>query len=246
MLSIPRLLPVTILAAVLLLTVKLGGIWDGVSRMQAGIGAAPVQAQQQAQPQTPANQKPDNQQPANQQSGAQEGGASGAEKNGAEKNGVEKNGAAKNGTIVDPILFSRSEIELLQELSRRRDELDRREQTVVQKEGLLAAAEQRIDKKIAELDTIRSNIEALIKKYNEQEEAEVQRLVKIYEAMKPKDAARIFDQLDMNILLQVVERMAERRVAPILADMSPKRANELTSEIASRRQMPNLGAAPTQ
>lgn len=241
MLSIPRLLPVTILAAVLLLTVKLGGIWDGVSRMQAGIGAAPVQAQQQAQPQTPANQKPDNQQPANQQSGAREDGAGGEK-----KNGVEKNGAAKNGTVVDPILFSRSEIELLQELSRRRDELDRREQTVVQKEGLLAAAEQRIDKKIAELDTIRSNIEALIKKYNEQEEAEVQRLVKIYEAMKPKDAARIFDQLDMNILLQVVERMAERRVAPILADMSPKRANELTSEIASRRQMPNLGAAPTQ
>ena len=70
----------------------------------------------------------------------------------------------------------------------------------------------------------------------------MQRLVKIYEAMKPKDAARIFDQLDMNILLQVVERMAERRVAPILADMSPKRANELTAEIASRRQMPNLGA----
>lgn len=234
MLSIPRLLPVTILAALLLLTVKLGGIWDGVSRMQAGLGTAPVRAQQ-AQPQAPANQPP--QQPAPQQAQPQTGTAQG---------GAGQGGAAQGGTVVDPILFSRSEIELLQELSRRRDELDRREQTLVQKEGLLAAAEQRIDKKIAELDTIRSDIEALIKKYDEQEEAEVQRLVKIYEAMKPKDAARIFDQLDMNILLQVVERMAERRVAPILADMNPRRANELTAEIASRRQMPNLGAQPTQ
>jgi flagellar motility protein MotE (MotC chaperone) len=234
MLSIPRLLPVTILAALLLLTVKLGGIWDGVSRLQAGIGTAPVQAQQaQQQPQQRPQQLAQQPAPANnQQSGQQPGSQQG--------------GGASNGTAIDPILFSRSEIELLQELSRRRDELDQREQTLVQKEGLLAAAEQRIDKKIAELDTIRSDIEALIKKYNEQEEAEVQRLVKIYEAMKPKDAARIFDQLEMNILLQVVERMAERRVAPILADMNPRRANELTTEIASRRQMPNLGAAPTQ
>ena len=226
MLSIPRLLPVTILAALLLLTVKLGGLWDGVSRLQAGIGTAPVHAQ--AQPLPPANQQPAGQPPANQQSGAPQ------------------TGAGQGGTAVDPILFSRSEIELLQELSRRRDELDQREQTLVQKEGLLAAAEQRIDKKIAELDAIRSDIEGLIKKYDEQEEAEVQRLVKIYEAMKPKDAARIFDQLEMHILLQVVERMAERRVAPILADMNPRRANELTSEIASRRQMPNLSASPTQ
>ncbi len=241
MLSIPRLLPVTILAALLLLTVKLGGIWDGVSRIQAGIGTVPVQAQQQAQQQAPANQPPaDSQQ--------QPGGQAGQQPAGGQSDAKQGDAAGKGtgGTAVDPILFSRSEIELLQELSRRRDELDQREQTLVQKEGLLAAAEQRIDKKIAELDTIRSDIEALIKKYNEQEEAEVQRLVKIYEAMKPKDAARIFDQLDMNILLQVVERMAERRVAPILADMSPKRANELTSEIASRRQMPDLGAQPTQ
>jgi len=227
MLSIPRLLPVTILAALLLLTVKLGGIWDGMSQIQAGIGTAPVRAQQEVQPQAPANQQP-------------------APPQSAPESGAQQGGAEANGTAVDPILFSRSEIELLQELSRRREELDQREQTLVQKEGLLAAAEQRIDKKIAELDTIRSDIEALIKKYDEQEEAEVQRLVKIYEAMKPKDAARIFDQLDMHILLQVVERMAERRVAPILADMSPKRAHELTAEIASRRQMPNLGAPPTQ
>ena len=225
MLSIPRLLPVTILAALLLLTVKLGGIWDGVSRIQAGIGTVPVQAQQQAQQQAPANQPPaDSQQ--------QPGGQPGQQPAGGQSDAKQGDAAGKGagGTAVDPILFSRSEIELLQELSRRRDELDQREQTLVQKEGLLAAAEQRIDKKIAELDTIRSDIEALIKKYNEQEEAEVQRLVKIYEAMKPKDAAR----------------MAERRVAPILADMSPKRANELTAEIATRRQMPNLGAQPTQ
>jgi flagellar motility protein MotE (MotC chaperone) len=65
-------------------------------------------------------------------------------------------------------------------------------------------------------------------------------LVKIYENMKPKDAAKIFEQLDMGIMLEVVERMKEQKVAPILAEMNPVKARELTSELAQRRQMPQL------
>ncbi|MBU0723789.1 MAG: hypothetical protein KJ904_05325 [Alphaproteobacteria bacterium] len=210
-----RLIPVTILAALLLLTVKVGGIWQEVTR----IGPSPVAAQQ-AQPQQNQQQNPPQQNPP---------------KPAAQRKDGDK--------PIDPILFSRSEIELLQELSRRREELDQREQTLIQKEGLLAAAEQRIEKRIGDLASIRGDIEGLIKKYNEQEEAELQRLVKIYEAMKPKDAAAIFNELDIAILLQVMERMAERRIAPILADMTPKRAQQVTTEIASRRPMPDLEAA---
>lgn len=216
-----RLLPVTILAVMLLLTVKLGDIWQDVTRL----GPAPLAAQQQ--PNQPAQQPA--QQPAPKaQSTPMPNSATGG------KDGEKP---------IDPILFSRSEIELLQELSRRREELDQREQTLAQKEGLLAAAEQRIEKKIGELASIRVDIETLIKKYNEQEEAELQRLMKIYEAMKPKDAAAIFNNLENEVLLQLLERMAERRVAPILADMDPKRAQQITSEIASRRQMPKLEEA---
>ncbi len=209
-----RLIPVTILAALLLLTVKVGGIWQEVTR----IGPSPVAAQQ-AQPQQNAPQT-------------------------SQQNPPKPAAQRKDGDKpIDPILFSRSEIELLQELSRRREELDQREQTLIQKEGLLAAAEQRIEKRIGDLASIRGDIEGLIKKYNEQEEAELQRLVKIYEAMKPKDAAAIFNELDIAILLQVMERMTERRIAPILADMNPKRAQQVTTEIASRRPMPDLEAA---
>ncbi|KZD08126.1 MotE family protein [Oceanibaculum pacificum] len=220
-----RLLPVTILAVMLLLTVKLGDIWQDVTRL----GPAPLAAQQQ-QPNQPAQQP--GQQPAPK----------------AQSMPVPNSAAGgKDGEKpIDPILFSRSEIELLQELSRRREELDQREQTLAQKEGLLAAAEQRIEKKIGELASIRVDIESLIKKYNEQEEAELQRLMKIYEAMKPKDAAAIFNNLENEVLLQLLERMAERRVAPILADMDPKRAQQITSEIAARRQMPKLEEAAKQ
>ena len=141
---------------------------------------------------------------------------------------------------LDPVLFTRSEIELLQELSRRRKELDAREQTIVQREGLLMAAENRLEARINELETVKSDIETLITKYDAQEEEKFGGLVAIYEKMKPKESARIFDELDIDILLEVFERMKASKSASILAKMRPERAKEITSRIADRREMPKL------
>ena len=148
--------------------------------------------------------------------------------------------ASKKEQPLDPVLFTRSEIELLQELSRRRKELDAREQTIVQREGLLMAAENRLEARIIELETVKSDIETLITKYDAQEEEKFGGLVAIYEKMKPKESARIFDELDIDILLEVFERMKASKSAAILAKMSPERAKEITSRIAERREMPKL------
>ena len=147
----------------------------------------------------------------------------------------------KDEKPLDPVLFTRSEIELLQELSRRRKELDGRERAIVQREGLLMAAESRLEVKINELELIKTDIETLITKYNAQEEEKFKGLVSIYEKMKPKDSARIFDQLDIEILLEVFERMKASKSASILAQMKAARAKEITSRIAERREMPELG-----
>ena len=157
----------------------------------------------------------------------------------AKKNDLGKK--AEDEKPLDPVLFTRSEIELLQELSRRRKELDGRERAIIQREGLLMAAESRLEIKINELELIKTDIETLITKYNAQEEEKFKGLVSIYEKMKPKDSARIFDQLDIEILLEVFERMKASKSASILAQMKAARAKEITSRIAERREMPELG-----
>ena len=157
----------------------------------------------------------------------------------AKKTDLEKKD--KDEKPLDPVLFTRSEIELLQELSRRRKELDGRERAIIQREGLLMAAESRLEVKINELELIKTDIETLITKYNAQEEEKFKGLVSIYEKMKPKDSARIFDQLDIEILLEVFERMKASKSASILAQMKAARAKEITSRIAERREMPELG-----
>lgn len=136
--------------------------------------------------------------------------------------------------------FSDSEVELLQALSSRREELDRREKTLAGREALLQAAEQQVDRKIDELKSLRADIEKLLGQQQEEEEARIKSLVKIYESMKPKEAASIFNTLEMEVLLAVLGRMSERRSAPIIASMNPEKAREITIKLAEQKKLPEL------
>ena len=92
---------------------------------------------------------------------------------------------------------------------------------------------------VDELKVLEQRIEAAVEEKKRQEENEVAGLVTMYETMKPKDAARIFDRLSLPILLKVVRQMKPRKMAEILAKMSPEAAERLTVAIAS-----NAGSTP--
>ena len=68
----------------------------------------------------------------------------------------------------------------------------------------------------------------------------MRRLVKVYESMKPKDAARIFEEIDMEVLLEVAGGMKENKIAAIMANMTPRRAQELTIELADRKAIESV------
>jgi flagellar motility protein MotE (MotC chaperone) len=137
--------------------------------------------------------------------------------------------------------FTPAEIEVLQSLAERRRQLDARGRQVEAQEALLKAAEKRVEEKIAELKKLETTIGGLIRQHDEQSEAQLKSLVKVYENMKPKDAARIFEELEMTVLLDVVERMKESKIAPILASMDPAKAKAVTVELATRRKLPESG-----
>ncbi len=232
-----RFLPATIFAAALMLTVKVGTIWEGVGGLLDGtLSVAGAQAQQ------PKSFGP----PADKPAAAQSGPAQAQQKDGGEAASTDNPtapGAATAARLArdDPTLLTQAEIDLLQQLAERRENLDAREQELDIQSGLLTAAETRIDKKVKELKTLQAAIAKLIKSYDDQQNAKLQSLVKIYENMKPKDAARIFGELDMDTLLMVAERMKERKLAPIMAKMDPTKATEITVELSRLRQMPAVG-----
>lgn len=128
-----------------------------------------------------------------------------------------------------------AERSVLEELRARRAALDAREQALAVRESVLAAAEQRLARRIEELAALQQRLEALDRASREREDAGWRGLVRIYEAMRPRDAARIFNELEMVTLVEVVDRMKERTAAPILASMDPEKAKALTAELARRR-----------
>jgi flagellar motility protein MotE (MotC chaperone) len=138
--------------------------------------------------------------------------------------------------------LSQAELDVLQRLTERRAILDQREGELEERAALLQAAETRIDQKIQDLRDLRTTLEQLTRIRDEQEEKKILSLVKIYETMKPKEAAQIFQELEMDTLLLVVDRMKERKLAPVLAEMNPNKAMEVTVELARLRQLPQLSA----
>jgi flagellar motility protein MotE (MotC chaperone) len=124
---------------------------------------------------------------------------------------------------------------VLQQLAERRAQLEERERALELRAALLDQAEAEIAISLGELEVIRTAIEDRLAGHEEGEEAKLASLVKIYETMKPKAAALIFDRLDMAILLQVVERMREPKASDVIARMDPVKARQLTTELARRR-----------
>ena len=140
----------------------------------------------------------------------------------------------------DEFEYSTITREVFEDMGNRRRALDAREKELMAREALLTAAEKEINRKFEELTNLKAEIESLLQQQSEEEAARFESLVKIYEAMKPKEAARIFDTLDLDVLLAVMSRMSERRLSPILANMNPERARTITIMLAEEKQLPSL------
>ena len=147
-------------------------------------------------------------------------------------------------SIDSDIEFSEVRMELFEDLSARRKGLETRERELGVREALLKAAEQELDQKYKELVSLRSEIQDLLVEQTEEEKKRIASLVKIYEGMKPKDAARIFNTLDLDVLLNVVSQMSERKSAPIIASMNPDRAQTLTIMLMEQKSLPTLSDYP--
>ena len=141
---------------------------------------------------------------------------------------------AKNSIINN---MTRSEMELLKELAKRREKLEKDKKDLSVREQVLKATENKIDQKVIDLKSLQSQLEDLMKQYEQKENSKILSLVKIYENMKPKDAANIFNELEMPVLLKVVSNMKEVRVAPVIASMDTVKARELSIELSRQKPL---------
>ncbi|WP_339931857.1 hypothetical protein [uncultured Brevundimonas sp.] len=136
--------------------------------------------------------------------------------------------------------ISPAELRIIQSLSARRTELDARDADFATTLPLMVAAEQKLDAKVQALASIRTEVQGLLGQVDEREKEEVDRLVAVYSAMRPREAAAVFVGLDDNVRLPVAAAMRARSLAAVMAQMPPAAARELTEKLAHRFQAQQL------
>ncbi|HEY8575502.1 MAG TPA: hypothetical protein VIL88_04095 [Devosia sp.] len=139
---------------------------------------------------------------------------------------------------------SSSEQQLLQRLVDRRTELEKYEADLALRASLVDAAEKRIEERAATLEALETQISTLVDQRQQMEAGQFASIVAMYENMRPKDAANIFNNLDMAVLLQVAKTMSPRKMAPIMAAMDAARAQELTVQMADLAERPPTEMTP--
>lgn len=243
----PRLLPATIVAMAALLLLKCGVFLQAVAThsprpdgvmVAAANAASSDQTKEPAKPAAP----PVPQKAAAPTAAAPTAAASGPAASGAAASGAAASGpaAAKDG----PPPVSDSERALLQDLRQRRLELDAQAAAIKTRESVLVATEQKLSARLTELQTLQKKLEGLDAAQRQKEEAGWRGLVKLYEDMKPKDAATILNDLSMPVLLQLMDRMKDAKAALVMAAMNPDKARDVTAQLAQMRTGRDASGAP--
>ena len=238
-----RLLPAVAGVAAILLCLKAGGL-----AFEANAASAPAPAQKAAaQPATPPATAPQSS-PAPTAPAPAAAADPLAAINSALPMPANRPPVAGNQTAQAPAAsadtgVSQAEMDVLTSLAGRRGALDDRQRELDLKANVIAAAEKRVDEKIAQLKALQAQIEALMGQREQRETQQIDGLVRVYAAMKPRDAARIFASLDDGVRINVAGRMKPDTMAGILAALPAEVAQKLTVELATRYRAPTAAAA---
>lgn len=134
--------------------------------------------------------------------------------------------------MKSPIDFDSAQIDVLQSLAKRRRVLEEFKRTLDTREASVLIAERNVSQKLMELKKLREALDKKLGILDEKEAKKMDNLSKMYQSMKPQEAAVIFNKLDMEILLAVLGKMSPIKSSAILAKMDPDKAREITSAIA--------------
>jgi flagellar motility protein MotE (MotC chaperone) len=124
--------------------------------------------------------------------------------------------------------------ETLTHIEQREAELKRKEEQLRQKEEYLTKMEQEVEKKLKDLLSIQKEIQAYRSEKEESQNTKIRSLAKIYGTMKPKEAAKLLDNLDEHLVVSVISTMSADEAANILGNMDVKKAAKISESLSHR------------
>lgn len=135
--------------------------------------------------------------------------------------------------------YTQEDLKLFGSLSQKSKDLNEQQRNLDLKEAVLTAIENKISQKIQQIASQQQEMQKVMSLYDQKENAEIKSLANIYSNMKPRDAAGIFNELDMPLLIKIVNSMKERSVAQIIALMNHAKVKDLSIELSKSRHRNN-------
>ncbi len=117
---------------------------------------------------------------------------------------------------------------------RRMAELDEREKQFEIRMVTLQRAEVEIQKNLTALVQAEESLSATIAQADGAAEKDIERLIAMYEKMKPKDAANLFEAMDSTFAAGFLARMRPDVSAEVMAGMTPTKAYSISILLAGR------------
>ncbi|MCU0589592.1 MAG: hypothetical protein MUF52_15750 [Syntrophobacteraceae bacterium] len=124
--------------------------------------------------------------------------------------------------------------DMVTHLEHREAELKKREEQMRQKEEYLSRMEQETEKKLKELIVIQKEIQAFRTEKEEAQNGKIKSLAKIYGTMKPKEAAKLLENLDDHLVVSVISTMTADEAGNILGNMDIKKAAKISESLSHR------------
>lgn len=130
---------------------------------------------------------------------------------------------------------------MLKGFQKREARLAQQEKTMTDRQQTLKLAERQIENKLARLEAAEQDLRRTMAMADTAAEGDVERLTKVYENMKPKQAAALFEEMTPEFAAGFLGRMRPEAAAGIMAGLSPQAAHTFSVVLAGR----NAGA-PSQ
>jgi flagellar motility protein MotE (MotC chaperone) len=124
--------------------------------------------------------------------------------------------------------------ELAASLLEREGRLASQEAAIADREAAIALANEAVTLRLEELKKAEEELRATLALADGAAEEDIARLVAVYETMKPKDAARLFDAMDAEFAAGFLGSMRPDAAGAIMAGMTPEKAYAVTAILAGR------------
>lgn len=121
-------------------------------------------------------------------------------------------------------------------LTERKKELDLREVEIKKMEEEIVKQREELEKKMTELENMRRKISSVLEEKVQVDDKRVENLVQFYSSMKPQQAAKIIENIDEGLAVEVLARMKKKSAAEIMNLLKPEKAQVISEKYTGYRK----------